>query len=204
MAVIYSACRTPGETENLADLVRAALAWVRDLPFEGPVRRCWSPEQKPTVEKLLTYFKESHSTHENALAAHLKGEEIAPISLWLTRGVVGWTLAWTIFLVAFPWSRTVQSIFFWNPRARKFISAGFVPLLLLILPPLRRRLLAPFRDDLVAAARLEDLPKLGYFAEGHARIDGGDPVSIRELKSLLRGVVVVRAEFRARQDQPIA
>ena len=36
--------------------------------------------------------------------------------------------------------------------------------------------------------------KLGYFADGHARIDGGDPVCIRELKSGLRGVVVVRAD----------
>ncbi len=162
-AAVNAACRTPAETDNFADLARAASAWVRDLPFEGPVHRCWSSEQKSTVEELLTDFKESHSTHENELAAHLKGEEIAPVSLWLTRGVVAWTLAWAVFLVAFPWSRIVQSIFFWNPRARKLLSLWFVPLLLLIVPPLRRRLLAPFRDDLVAAARLEDLPKARLF-----------------------------------------
>ncbi len=173
MAAIEAACRTPGQADNVADFARAVFAWLRDLPFEGPVRRCWTSEQKTTLEELLTDFKESHSTHENELAAHLKGEEIAPVGLWLTRGVIGWTLAWTVFLVAFPWSRTVQSIFFWNPRARKLLSLWFVPLLLLVVPPLRRRLLTPFRSDLVAAARLEDLPKLGYFAEGCARIDGG-------------------------------
>ena len=156
------------------------------------MRRCWSPEQKATVEKLLPDFKASHSTYESALAAQLKGEELAPVSLWLTRSVVGWALLWMAFLVAFPWSRAVQSVFFWNPRARKFISAGFVPLLLLIVPPLRRRLLQPFRGDLVAAARLDDLPKLGYFAEGRARIDGGEPISVRQLT--LSGVVVVRGD----------
>ena len=200
-AAVNAACRTPAETDNFADLARAASAWVRDLPFEGPVHRCWSSEQRSTVEKLLTDFKELHSTHENALAAHLKGEEIAPVSLWLTRGVVAWTLAWAVFLVAFPWSRIVQSIFFWNPRARKLISIGVVPLL-----AADRAAPAPAVAGTVsrrsrrggASRRLAE--SSAHFPEGHARIDGGDPVSIRQLKSGLRGVVVVRADFRPRQD----
>ena len=139
-------------------------------------------------------LQEVHSTHEKALDAHLKSEELAPVSLWLTRSLVLWTLFWVAFLVAFPWSRTIQAIFFWNPRARQFFSAGFVPLLLLILPPLRRRLLAPFRDDLVAQARLEDLAKLGYFADGRARVNGGEPVPLSQLRSGLSGVVMLQAD----------
>jgi HEAT repeat protein len=194
MAAIYSACRSPGETNTVADLAHAAVAWIRDLPFEGPLRHCWSPEEKATVKKLLVDFQAVHSTHESALASHLGREQASPIGFWATWTIVGWTVAWTVFLVAFPWSRTVQSIFFWNPCARQFMSLWFVPLLLLIVPPLRRRLLAPFRSDLVAAARLEDLPKLGYFEEGRARIDGGEPTPVCELTTALRGVVVVRAD----------
>src|SRR5208337_2822820 len=111
----------------------------------------------------------------------------------VTRSLAIWTLFWAAFLVAFPWSRTVQAIFFWNPRARQFFSGGFVPLLLLVLPPLRRRLLAPFRGDLVAQARLEDLPKLGYFADGRARVNDA-PVLLSQLRSGLRGVVVLQAD----------
>jgi len=194
MATIEAACGTPAETSSLAEFARASFAWIRDLPTEGPVHRCWMPEQKPTVEKLLADFKDSHSTHEKALEAHLKSEEFAPVGLWVTRSLVLWTLFWAVFLVAFPWSRTVQAIFFWHPRARRFFSAGFVPLLLLVLPPLRRRLLAPFRDDLVAQARLEDLPKLAYFADGRARVNGGAPIPLSQLRSRLRGVAVLQAD----------
>ena len=194
VAVIDAACRTPGETSSFADFARASIAWLRDLPIEGPVHRCWTPEQKRTVEALLADFKESHSTHEKALEADLKAEELAPVGLWLTRSLALWTLLWVAFLVAFPWSRTIQAIFFWNPRARQFFSAGFVPLLLLILPPLRRRLLAPFRDDLVAQARLDDLPKLGYFADGQARVTGGEPIPLSQLQSSISGVAVLQAD----------
>ncbi len=215
MAAIEAACRTPAETSGLADFARAFLAWLQHLPTEGPVHRCWTPEQKLTVEKLLADFKLSHSTHEKALEAHLKSEELAPVGLWVTRSLAAWTLWWAAFLFAFPWSRTVQAIFFWNPRARQFFSAGFVPLLLLVLPPLRRRLLAPFREDLVAQARLEDLPKLGYFADGRARVNGGAPVPLSQLRSGLRGVVVLQAdsglgktsflrEIAARAKRPVA
>jgi hypothetical protein len=194
MAAIEAACRTPAETSSLVEFVRASVAWLRDLPIEGPVHRCWTAEQRRTVEALLDDFKEFHSTHEQALTAHLRSEDIAPMGLWLTRSLVLWTLFWIAFLVAFPWSRTIQAIFFWNPRGRQFFSAGFVPLLLLILPPLRRRLLAPFRDDLVAQARLEDLAKLGYFADGRARVNGGEPIRLSRLRSDLSGVAVLRAD----------
>ena len=215
MAAIEAACRTPAETSNFADLARASLAWLQDLPTEGPVRRCWTPAQRATVETLLADFKESHSTHERALEAHLKSEGLAPVGLWLSGSLALWTLFWAAFLVAFPWSRTVQAIFFWNPRARQFFSAGFVPLLLLILPPLRRRLLEPFRDDLVAQARLEELPKLGYFADGRARMNGGEPAPLSQLRSHLGGVVVLQAdsgfgktsflrEIAARSKRPVA
>ena len=194
MTVIEAACAMPGETRSLADFVHASIAWLRDLPIEGPVHRCWTPQQKRTVEALLADFEESHSTHEKELEADLKAEELAPVGLWLTRSLVLWTLFWIAFLVAFPWSRTIQAIFFWNPRVRQMMSLWFVPLLLLILPALRRRLLTPFRDDRVAQAHLDDLPKLGYFADGRARVNGGKPVPLSQLRSGLSGVVVVQAD----------
>src|SRR5208337_4893892 len=111
----------------------------------------------------------------------------------VTRSLAIWTLFWAAFLFAFPWSRTIQAIFFWNPRARQFFSAGFVPLLLLV-PPLRRRLLAPFRDDLVPQARLDDLPKRGYYADGRARVNGGEPIPVSQLRSGSHGATVLQAD----------
>jgi hypothetical protein len=203
------------EVLSIAEFVRVSIAWLRDLPIEGPVHRCWTSDQKRTVEALLADFKKSHSTHAQALAAILRSEDIAPIGLWLSWSLVLWALFWTAFLVAFPWSRTIQAIFFWNPQARQFLSAGFVPLLLLVLPPLRRRLLAPFRDDLIAQARLDEFAELGYFADGRARLNDGDPVFLSQLRWALAGGVVLQAdsglgktsllrEIAAKATQPVA
>jgi len=51
-----------------------------------------------------------------------------------------------------------------------------------------------FRDDLVAQAHLDDLPKLGYFADGRARVDGGEPLPLSQLRPALRGVAVLQAD----------
>jgi len=74
------------------------------------------------------------------------------------------------------------------------VNGNPTPLLLLVLPPLRRRLLAPFRDDLVAQARLEDSARLGYFADSRARVNGGEPIRLSQLRSGLSGVAVLQAD----------
>ncbi|WP_158554678.1 HEAT repeat domain-containing protein [Methylovirgula sp. 4M-Z18] len=194
MTVIQAACQSRRQMRNPADFSRAMVGWFRDLPTKGPFRQCWTPEQRATVEQLLTHLKEVHSPHATALEEELKGEDQAPIGLWATRSFGLWTLFWLAFLIAYPWSRTIQAIFFWNPRVRAMMSLWFIPLLLLIFPPLKRRLLAPFRDDLVAQARLGDLSKLGYFADGRGRFGGGEPLAIAPMLTKLRGVVVLQAD----------
>jgi hypothetical protein len=74
------------------------------------------------------------------------------------------------------------------------LSLWFVPALLILLPPLRRRLLIPFHDDLVAAAQLGDLPRLSFFGRGRARVGDSPPVQIESLISSLKGVIVLRGD----------
>ena len=62
------------------------------------------------------------------------------------------------------------------------------------LAPLRRRLLASFRADLLAPARLDELSKLGFFGEGQARLAGGAPAPLGKLLQGLRGTVVLRGD----------
>lgn len=95
------------------------------------------------------------------------------------------------------------------------LSLWFVPLLLFLLPPLRRRLLAPFRDDLVAVARLADLPQLAFFGQSRARIGDSPPTAVETILPRLRGAVVLRGDaglgktsalrwFAARSKRPVA
>jgi hypothetical protein len=146
------------------------------------------------VTQILDKFKEKNSTYTKALTDHLAREDVAPFSKWISWSLAGWTLLWAAFLVAFPWSRTVQAVFFWNPRVRETFSLWFVPLLLLIFPILRRRLLAPFHEKLTAAAQPKSFPQLGFFGKARARLDGGAPVSVETTLRGLRGTVVIRGE----------
>ena len=74
------------------------------------------------------------------------------------------------------------------------LSLWIVPLLLVLLPPLRRRLLMPFREDLVAAARLSELPKLAFFSQGRARVGDSPPAPIEAILQGLQGVTVLRGD----------
>ncbi len=146
------------------------------------------------VEELLVRFKATRSSREKVLEDHLAHEHTAPVGQWLTWSLGTWALFWMAFLVAFPWSRTVQAVFFWNPKVRGLLSFGFVPLLLFVLPPLRRRLLAPFRSDLVAAARLHEFPKFGFFQDTRAALDGNPPLPVKTILPGLRGTTILQGE----------
>jgi HEAT repeats len=186
----HEACLASNETRG--QWLAAAWAWIRDLPLQGPVRRCWTPEQRSTLEHLVAGFQDGGNA--DALKAHLAREKAAPILQWLTWSLAGWVLFWAAFLFVFPWSRTIQAIFFWNPKVRDMLSLWFVPLLLLLVRPLRRRLLAPFRDDLVAAARPADLPRLAFFGQSRARVGDNPPVALETVLKGLQGVVVLRGD----------
>jgi HEAT repeat protein len=131
--ILDAACRTPAESNDLSHWVRIAFAWIRDLPLQGLVQRCWTSEQRRTLEQLLDGFQDAG--YKDLLNARLARENPAPILQWLSWGAAGWITLWTAFLFAFPWSRTFQAVFFWNPKVRNMLSLWFVPLLLLCLPP---------------------------------------------------------------------
>jgi HEAT repeat protein len=74
-------------------------------------------------------------------------------------------LFWILLLYFYPTSTQVQAFFFWNRWARQFFGLGYVDLCLTWVPFLRARLLAPFRDELLADARVKDKNLSDYFAD---------------------------------------
>ena len=185
--IARAACLTPIKAENLDEWLQIVFTWIRNLPLQGPLQRCWTSEQRRTLEQLLDGFQDVG--YKDALKADLARENTFQ---WLTWGVASWVILWAAFLFAFPWSRTIQAVFFWNPKVRNMLSLWFVPLLLLCLPPLRRRLLIPFHEDLVATAALADLPRLAFFGQSRARIGKDSPAAVETVLEALRGVVVLR------------
>ncbi|RSL16922.1 hypothetical protein EDE15_2449 [Edaphobacter aggregans] len=76
---------------------------------------------------------------------------------------------WILLLYFYPRSRAVQAFFFWNRWARKFFGLGYVDLCLTWIPYLRNRLLGPFREELVAEARVSDEDLNDYFHDIEVR-----------------------------------
>jgi hypothetical protein len=68
----------------------------------------------------------------------------------------------------------IQAIFFWNPWVRKIGGAGYVGFLLAWVPFLRRKLFEPFRDSLLADAKLYRFNPTAYFPDSEVTLKGTD------------------------------
>ncbi|HET6469340.1 MAG TPA: hypothetical protein VFG43_13285, partial [Geminicoccaceae bacterium] len=82
---------------------------------------------------------------------------------WASAAVVAHVVLWLALALAYPHSRVVQAVFFWNPWVRKIVGLGYAVPLLLLIPPLRRRLVAPFAGTLLADARLDAFEPAAYY-----------------------------------------
>jgi hypothetical protein len=103
---------------------------------------------------------------------------------------------WFALIALYPRSRMVQAIFFWNPWVRRILGFGYVGFLLTWVPLLRNRLLAPFRDSLLADARLLGFSADGYFTGSTMRDASTDKtLAVAELLATeLTGQVVIEGE----------
>ena len=75
--VVPAAPRLRLKAETLVQWLPAAFAWVRNLVLQGPLQRCWTPEQRPILEQLLAGFQQQGG-NADALKAHFAQEKIAP------------------------------------------------------------------------------------------------------------------------------
>lgn len=173
--IATAACQgTARDTTVAESMARGALAWVNALVLEGPVGRCWSGEQTKLVGEVADWIAPTDGTRSQEIKRQLASDARAKPWRNLLWAASGWVLFWTVMLAFFPTSRKVQGAILYQPWARKYLSLGVVPVLLVLVPPLRRRVLLPFRDDLLGDAQLKDMEKLGFYGGGAARRGGAD------------------------------
>ncbi|WP_158625637.1 HEAT repeat domain-containing protein [Corallococcus carmarthensis] len=149
-----------------------------------------------TDDKLLvqhqTNLKASYPAHAERLQAIRSSLES-----WGRVKTFAWTWVghlcfWLLLLFVYPRSPQVQAVFFWNPWVRTITGFGYVGLLLTWVPILRRRLLAPFANQLLADADLERFPKESYFHGSQVFIpSAGRSVPLLSAVPQLRGQVVL-------------
>jgi HEAT repeat protein len=100
--------------------------------------------------------------------------ELDAIEWWRKARVGIWTVAahalfWFALIALYPRSRIVQVVFFWNKWVRWIAGCGYVHLLLIAVPWLRRRLFSPFRESLVQRGDVGEFNDAAYFADSDVR-----------------------------------
>ena len=108
--------------------------------------------------------------------------------------IIGHMVFWTALIFAYPRYTPVQAIFFWDKWVRRIIGFGYVGFLLAWVPFLRQRLLAPFKDSLVADAKLAEFHDEDYFKESLVKLPDGEVCPVTKALSQISGQVILEGE----------
>jgi hypothetical protein len=97
-----------------------------------------------------------------SIDAAINRDATNPLPFWAL-ALAAHLLVWTLLLLLYPISPTIQASVFWNPWVRKYLGLGYVQLLLLVVPPFTRRLLAPFKGGFTRDGQLDGFrPEIYY------------------------------------------
>ncbi len=141
------------------------LAWLRGW-FGGPdATRCWQGNDQKTLIGLRDNFHnvDGLGAYERALDENIAADGATPI---FGQGVVatsGWAVIWVGFVIVFPYSARLRGSYLFSDKMRGWLSLGALPVIMTLAPPLRRRMLFPFHDELLADAHLELLKEAEFY-----------------------------------------
>lgn len=150
-------------------------------------------------EKNKEIFKQ---TLRDNISSYVETLKIEKQSRWteqvVQKGGITWlihALIWTGLILIYPKSRQVQAVFFWNPKMRKFFGLGYVGLALTLIPFLRSKLFAPFKESLLADADLANFDPQAYFANSEVKLKGKKETQpITKVLPEIRGQIVLEGE----------
>jgi hypothetical protein len=94
-------------------------------------------------------------------------------------------LLWMVLLFLYPYSPAVQSVIFWNPLVRKIVAFGYMDAVLLSFGFARRRLFAPFREQMfgeILQPGTGELDRLSYFDKGRVKRTAASRNALDEIK----------------------
>lgn len=99
---------------------------------------------------------------------------------------------WLTLVSLYPRSPKIQAIFFWTPWIRRIVGAGYVGPVLVMVPFLRKKLLEPFRESLLADADLSNFNVQGYFKDLRVVSSGKEELELlRVAIPQLKGQIVL-------------
>ena len=174
----------------------------RDLAFKAAqlIEHLDSPNDH--VDLLSSLAAELDKGLFTAHASSIRGRLQTPpernnLATWPLASISAHIVLWVVLIVIYPRSRLVQVYLFWNPMWRKVLGLGYVGVLLVWVPFLRRRLFAPFKEPLVADAHTKDLDDEQYFGGSLVRLPSDELRPIIQAITRVRGILVLQGESGA-------
>ncbi|WP_293076001.1 HEAT repeat domain-containing protein, partial [Moorena sp. SIO3H5] len=124
------------------------------------------------MDLLKKHYKNLKSI-DSQLAADVKAKIITlERQHWFLIGFKVWLIhvsCWLFVIIIYPRSAQVQALI-WDWKFRTIVGLGYISIALTWIPWLRYRLLAPFRQVLVADASLDSFDPQAYFPDSHVKI----------------------------------
>jgi HEAT repeat protein len=179
----------------------AADANIQIAQIASEWRTQWSPSDRELLSSLgypLGYETSGGRSATGKIPAPRKIIDTQVIPWWQTAFRWSWKFIavqitfWILLLYFYPTSTRVQA-FVWNRWARRFFGLGYVGLCLTWIPFLRNRLLAPFREELLADARVGDESLNEYFEDVQVQ-EGGKQARLSEAITEVKGQIVLEGE----------
>jgi HEAT repeats len=104
-------------------------------------------------------------------------------------------LFWIALIFAYPKSSRVQAFFFWNKYIREIFGLWYVSALLTWVTPLRCRLFAPFKDSLLADAKLDGFDPQAFFSQSGVKLKDTDATQpIQQVFPEIKGQIILEGE----------
>ncbi len=185
-----------GAAERVAQEWERTLAWLHSLAGGQDRFRCWQGDDQKTLHQLRDDFSKvvGLDAETRALNETIAADDATPFIGRSVLAVGGWALIWTAFVVAFPYSARVRGAYLYDKKFRGWLSLKFLPAIMILIPPLRRRMLLPFRDELLADAHLALLKEAEFYPALRVRNREGRVQPIGEAIPDIRGKLLLIGE----------
>ena len=158
------------------------------------LRTSWEDADLEYVKRYLPILARANTTARASVESLVTSKDQRVLTHRVAQYVVGHFVFWIGLLFVYPHSTTVQALFFWNRWCRRILGLGYVGFLLTWIPLLRRRLLAPFRESLLADAELATFNPNAYFANSTVTTATGDQVPLVDALAANKGRILLQGD----------
>jgi hypothetical protein len=172
------------------------ISWIVAIFSNSDHSRCWTKSERRVLASLLGDMRENDNlkTFARSLTAQLEAEQKTPSIGLALAGYILWGIPSLLLIAAFPHSPRVRLLYLYNSTARGLLSLGWIPVLILISPFLRKRMLQPFRDALLADAKLEDFDPVHWYPFTKVRDESGEIRTLAQAIPEIRGNLILVGE----------